>query len=109
MSIKVEFITREKESFVIDGEVGQSLRDLAVNNSVPGVIGECGGTCACGTCHVQVHPEWIDVVGRVEDDGIEDGLLYMFESKTDFSRLGCQVGLTDDMDGLKVDVVPEEI
>ena len=109
MSIKVEFITTDKESVLLEGSDGQTLRDLAVDNLVPGMIGECGGTCACGTCHVIVHSEWIDVVGRVEDDGIEDGLLYMFDSKTDCSRLGCQVELTTEMDGLKVDVAAEEI
>ncbi len=109
MSIKVEFNTPEEGSIVLEGQPGQTLRDLAVDHAVPGMIGECGGTCSCGTCHVHVAPEWIDVVGKVEDDGIEDGLLYMFESKTDYSRLGCQIELTDEMDGLKVDVAAEEI
>lgn len=109
MSIKVEFVTPDKESFVVEGEVGQNLRDLAVDNMVPGLIGECGGTCACGTCHVHVDPGWIDKVGKVEDGGLEEGLLYMFESNGETSRLGCQVELTEEMDGLKVEVVVEEI
>jgi len=109
MPIKVEFITAEKESFIVEGEAGQNLRDLAVDNMVPGLIGECGGTCACGTCHIHVAPEWIDKVGRVETDGLEDGLLYMFETTCEYSRLGCQIELSDELDGLKVDVVVEEI
>lgn len=108
MPVKVEFITPEKESIVLQGDVGQTLRDLAVDNMVSGVIGECGGTCSCGTCHVHVDPAWIDVVGQAEEDGLEDGVLYMFESRTDHSRLGCQIELTEAMDGLKVEVAPED-
>ena len=108
MPIKVEFRTPEGESIVLEAEPGETLRNLAVDNMVPGLIGECGGTCACGTCHVHVDPEWIGVVGEVEEDGLEDGLLYMFESKSDHSRLGCQIELTEAMDGLKVDVVVED-
>ena len=109
MAIKVEFKTPEGDSIVLECEAGETLRNLAVDNEVPGIIGECGGTCSCGTCHVHIDPEWIDVVGRVEEDGLEDGLLYMFESNCEYSRLGCQVELTEEMDGLKVTAVPEEI
>lgn len=109
MSVKVEFITPDKNSVVVDGEVGQNLRDLAVDNMVEGLIGECGGTCSCGTCHVKIDPAWIDKVGQAEDDGLEDGLLYMFDSRTENSRLGCQVQLTEELDGLKVEVAPEEM
>ena len=108
MSIKVEFVTPEGESYVLEGEAGQTVRDLAVDNMVPGLIGECGGTCSCGTCHVLVDAEWIGVVGEVEEGGLEDGLLYMFEDKTECSRLGCQIELTDAMDGLKVTVAVED-
>ena len=109
MSVKVEFKTPEGKTIELECEAGETLRNLAVDNNVPGIIGECGGTCACGTCHVHIDPEWIDVVGRVEDGGLEDGLLYVFESNCEYSRLSCQVELTEEMDGLKVEVVPEEI
>ena len=109
MAIKVEFKTPEGESIILECEAGETLRNLAVDNEVPGIIGECGGTCSCGTCHVHVDPEWIDVVGRVEEGGLEDGILYMFESNCEYSRLGCQIELTEEMDGLKVEAVPEEI
>ncbi len=108
MPISVEFRTPEGESYVLEAERGETLRNLAVDNMVPGLIGECGGTCACGTCHVHVDPEWIGIVGEVEEGGLEDGLLYMFESKSDRSRLGCQIELSEEMDGLKVDVVVED-
>lgn len=109
MSVKVEFVTPDNETVVLEGKVGQNLRDLAVDNMIPGVIGECGGTCSCGTCHMHIAPEWIDRVGRAEEDGLEDGLLYMFESKTECSRLGCQVVLSEELNGLKVEVAPEDI
>lgn len=109
MAIKVEFITPDKNSVIVEGEVGQNLRDLAVDNMVDGIIGECGGTCSCGTCHIHIDAAWIDRVGRAEEDGLEDGLLYMFDSKNDCSRLGCQVELTEDMNGLKIEVAPEDM
>ena len=64
-------MTPEGEFYVLEGEVGKTARNLAVDHMVPGMIGECGGTCSCGTCHVLVDSEWIGVVGEVEEGGLD--------------------------------------
>lgn len=84
---------------------GQSVKDGAVNNLVPGILAECGGACACATCQVYVDDAWFDTVGAA--DGVEKDMLdFAFDPK-DTSRLSCQVDVTDALDGLVVHV-PEE-
>ena len=75
----------------------------AVDNQVDGIPGDCGGVAACATCHVQVDPEWIEKVGPATE--IEKGLLDLEFEGSEFSRLGCQVNLTAEHDGLVVRVV----
>ena len=87
------------------GAEGQSLMELARDSGVAGVIGDCGGGCACATCHVYVAPEWWDKVG--EPDSVEDMMLDMVdEVRNATSRLGCQIRLTGELDGLTVTVAP---
>lgn len=74
--------------------------DAAVNNGVPGIDGDCGGECACATCHVYVDGAWIDRVGTAEPGGMEANLLQFAEGSTENSRLACQITMTDDLDGL---------
>lgn len=105
--ILVEVVTASGKRCTLTGQEGQTLRDLAIHNDVPGILGECGGHCSCGTCHVIVDERWIEVVGRVEPNGLEDGLLDLFEGQRDTSRLSCQITLTEALDGLVVKV-PEE-
>lgn len=79
----------------------------AVRDGVPGIIGECGGNCSCGTCHVWVRPEFADLVGGPGD--LEEDLLDLGVSdRREHSRLGCQIKLTDELDGLTVDVPPTQ-
>lgn len=85
-----------------DIEPGQSLMEVARARGVVGILGDCGGTCACATCHVHVDPQWLAVVGGPDD--IEDALLDMVENRTANSRLSCQIKLRPELDGLKVTV-----
>ena len=85
-------------------EPGRSLMEVARASGVVGILGDCGGTCACATCHVYVDPEWLAAVG-VPDD-IEDALLDMVDSRASNSRLSCQIKLRPELDGLKVTVGP---
>lgn len=81
-------------------EVGQTLMEGAILNGVKGIVAECGGACSCATCHVIVDPSWWSKVGNAEEDEVD-----MLEFATDSgatSRLGCQVKLTDAMNGLVV-------
>ena len=88
-----------------DAELGKSLMEVAKANNIDGIYADCGGGCACATCHVYVDPEWKEIVG--EPDDIESSTL---DLATDVlkpnSRLSCQVVLRPELDGLRVTVAP---
>lgn len=92
---------------VADATIGDSVMTTAVQNGVPGIIGECGGNVSCGTCHVWVQDDFYPIVGSPGD--FEEDLLDMATSdRRDTSRLSCQVKMTEALDGLTVDVPPEQ-
>ena len=84
---------------------GTSVMEGAVRNGVPGIDGDCGGACACATCHVYVDPAWMDKVGKSESME-EDMLDFAFDVREN-SRLSCQIKVTDALDGLVV-TTPEK-
>lgn len=100
----ITFIGADGTKHVVEEESGISVRDAAVNNDVPGIDGDCGGNCACATCHIYVTPEWIEKTGRIEAESMEESLLQFAHDYRENSRLGCQIPLTDDLDGLVVEV-----
>jgi 2Fe-2S ferredoxin len=104
---KVVYVSADGEQRVIDAVVGDSVMSAAVRNGVPGIIGECGGNSSCATCHVWVRDEFLDLVGEPGD--LEDDLLDLgVADRRESSRLGCQIPLTDELDGLVVEVPPEQ-
>lgn len=104
---KVVYVSAQGDATTVAGQVGESVMAAAVRNGVPGIIGECGGNCSCATCHVWVRDEFRDLVGKPGD--LEDDLLDLGVSeRRDGSRLSCQIVLTDDLDGLTVDVPAEQ-
>ncbi len=107
-SITVTFVQPDGVEKVIDDAVeGESLMDVAKANGVEGILGDCGGGCACATCHVYVAPEWQQVVGGPDD--IEEMTLDMAgDAFQPSSRLSCQISLKPEMSGLKVSVAPIE-
>ena len=89
----------------VDAEDGDSLMTAAVRNGVPGIVGECGGHISCATCHVWLRPEYAGRVGPISD--MEEDLLDLgVAERRATSRLGCQVRVTIELDGLTVDVPP---
>jgi ferredoxin, 2Fe-2S len=97
---KVTFIEFNGTPHTVDAEAGQSLMLAAVNNNVPGIDADCGGNCACATCHVYVEPAWQGKVG--EQAAMEiDMLDFAAETKPN-SRLACQIQVTDAHEGLTV-------
>ena len=86
----------------VDVDAGTTARDAALDNDIPGIDGDCGGHCACATCHVFVGDAWIDRVGRLQPDTTEAELLEFADDRTDNSRLACQITVTDDLDGLEI-------
>ena len=86
-------------------EEGTSLMELGKQNDIAGIMGDCGGGCACATCHVYVNDEWFAKVG--EPDDIEFAMLDMVSDvQRPTSRLGCQIKMKSDLDGIEVTVAP---
>ena len=102
---KITYIEHSGTEHVVEAEPGMTVMEAAVKNSVPGIEAECGGACACATCHVYVDAAWKDKLGAREDME-EDMLDFAFEVE-DNSRLSCQIKVTAELDGLIVKV-PEK-
>ncbi len=98
--VKITFIDTEGTSRTVDAEVGSTVMESAIKNSVPGIEAECGGACACSTCHVYVDEAWTEKVGAPAPME-EDMLDFAFEVKPN-SRLSCQIKVSDELDGLIV-------
>ena len=96
----ITFIEHDGSEHKVDIEEGRSLMQMALDNSVPGVDADCGGECACGTCHVIVDKDWIATVGNASD--VEIQMLDMAPDKAGTSRLACQIPMTEELDGLIV-------
>ena len=97
---KIVYIEHNGKSHSIDVQNGLTVMEGAVQNNVPGIDADCGGSMACATCHVYVKEEWFNKLPKKED-GEEDMLDMAFEPKK-FSRLSCQLTVTDELDGLTV-------
>jgi ferredoxin, 2Fe-2S len=99
---RVTFYTADGDEITIP-DAADSLMKTALTHGVPGITGDCGGVCSCATCHVKIDPAWVEKVGPAGE--AEAGMLELEDEVEDNSRLGCQVKLTDDLDGLVVRVV----
>ncbi len=102
---KITYITHDDQRFEVDAANGATVMETAIKNSVPGIEAECGGACACATCHLYVDDTWAEAVGSPEAME-EDMLDFAWEVKPT-SRLSCQVKITDALDGLVVRI-PEK-
>ena len=97
---KITFVDYQGNTSEIDGNVGDSLMEAAVSNDVSGIDADCGGACACATCHVYISEDWVSLIGPAED--LEAEMLDVAEEVKENSRLSCQITLSDEMDGLIV-------
>ena len=96
---RITWILADGRSITADIADGTNLMVAAVNNDVPGVIGECGGCLSCATCHVHVDPAWAGRTGAPDES--ESAMLDITETgKTEASRLSCQIVVTPALDGL---------
>ncbi|MGY6709180.1 MAG: 2Fe-2S iron-sulfur cluster-binding protein [Rhizobiaceae bacterium] len=101
---KITFIAFDGTRFEVEAETGSTVMENAIKNAVPGIEAECGGACACATCHVYVDEEWTAVVG--EPSPMEEDMLDFAYDVRPNSRLSCQLKVEDKIDGLVV-AVPE--
>ena len=99
---KIKFTTHDNKKFEVDVQNGLTVMEGAVQNDIPGIDADCGGGMACATCHVYVKEEWLDKL-PTKEDGEEDMLDMAFEPKKN-SRLSCQLVVSDDLDGLIVNI-----
>ena len=97
---KVTFIAFDGTPHAVEAPTGLSLMRAALDNNVRGIDGDCGGNCACATCHVFIAPEWADKLGPRTQ--AEDEMLNFAAELRDSSRLACQITLSDELDGLVV-------
>lgn len=96
----ITLIEHNGTSHTIDAEPGISLMQNAINNAVPGIDADCGGACACGTCHVFVEAGWLPLSG--EPDAMEEAMLGMRPDRSEVSRLSCQIQVSQSHDGMVV-------
>ncbi|KFE34919.1 2Fe-2S iron-sulfur cluster-binding protein [Thioclava atlantica] len=104
--VKVTYVAHDGTQTTVEAEDGDSVMHAAVSNDVDGIVGECGGSMMCATCHCYVDEAWQDRVGP-RSDGEEDMLEGAACEVNDRSRLSCQIKLGADLDGLVVHL-PEE-
>ncbi len=103
---KVVYTDSEKTRHDIEVENGYTLMEGAFNQQLSGMIAECGGAAACGTCHSYIDEKWLSRLPPVED--LEDSMLYMVDDRRHNSRLCCQIYMSDDLDGIEVQIADNE-
>ncbi len=95
----VVFVHPDGRRETVEGENGTTIMQLATGNSIDGIIGECGGAAMCATCHVFVDPDHVERVGEAND--VEEVMLEVTATeRKPTSRLGCQIVLTEELNGL---------
>jgi 2Fe-2S ferredoxin len=98
--VKINFIQHNGAHRQVDGKEGLSVMEVAVNNSISGIDADCGGSCACATCHVYVDEAWLAKLG--ERTAMEASMLEFTEGVESRSRLACQIKIDAALDGLTV-------
>lgn len=88
-------------------DIGSTVMEGAVDNNVPGIVAECGGACACATCHAYIDDAWLDKLPPMSE--MEDAMLDSALERRPNSRLSCQLEITADLDGLIVHVANNEV
>ena len=101
--ISITFISHDGEKHDVEAKIGLTAMEAGRDSGVPNIEADCGGACACATCHVYVAPEWIDLLAD-ELGEAEAAMLDFREDREPTSRLSCQIKLTKELDGLVVRV-----
>lgn len=98
--VKVTYIEHDGTSHDVDAAAGLTVMEVAVKNNIPGIDADCGGACACATCHVMVDPAFQARTGQAS--AMEESMLDFASERQETSRLSCQITLSDELDGLVV-------
>tara|TARA_B110000196_G_scaffold165852_1_gene142616 strand:+ start:103 stop:423 length:321 start_codon:yes stop_codon:yes gene_type:complete len=102
---KITYIESNNKSHTVDVPTGLSVMEGAIRSNIPGIDADCGGSMACATCHIYVKEKWFDKLPKKEEG--EEDMLDMAYSPNEFSRLSCQVIVSDELEGLVVSL-PEK-
>ena len=105
---KITYIEHGGKEHIVDVPNGLTVMEGARDNSIPGIEADCGGACACSTCHVYIAPEWVEklpAMGVMEEEMVD----FAYASDPARSRLTCQIKVTDDLDGLIVHLPEKQI
>tara|TARA_B100000029_G_scaffold218260_1_gene216105 strand:- start:1350 stop:1670 length:321 start_codon:yes stop_codon:yes gene_type:complete len=97
---KITYIEHNGKSHTLDVANGLTVMEGAIQNNIPGIDADCGGGCACATCHVYVDEKWFSKLSNIED--AENDMLDVAFEPNSFSRLSCQIMISDELDGLVV-------
>ena len=104
---RITYIEHNGTEHTVDVAVGLTVMEGAVNNNIPGIDADCGGACACSTCHAYVNPDWVEKLPARED--MEEDMLDFAYEPNERSRLTCQIQVTPEIDGLVVRMPEKQI
>ena len=99
---KITYIEHNGKSHTLEVANGLTVMEGAVQNNIPGIDADCGGSCACATCHVYVDEKWFNKLPNKES--AEEDMLDMASEPKPLSRLACQLTISDDLDGMVVNM-----
>lgn len=106
--VKVTYIEHDGTETTVTGDAGDSVMAVAIANGIDGIVGECGGSMMCATCHCYVDADWADKTGP-RKEGEDDMLDSAVCDVKPLSRLSCQITLTNDLDGLVVHLPEDQV
>lgn len=99
---KITYIEHDGTTHEVDAEVGSTVMNTALDNLVPGIDADCGGECSCATCHVMLEGDWMAKVGQPGET--EESMLDLNPERESNSRLSCQIRVTEELNGLVVNL-----
>ena len=105
---KITYFEHGGTKHTVEVANGLTVMEGARDNNIPGIEADCGGACACSTCHVYIHSDWVEKI-PAKDDMEEDMLDFAYEPDSTRSRLTCQIKVTDALDGLVVQMPEKQI
>jgi len=102
----ITVVSQSGEETTIEASTGRTLMEVIRDNGFDELLALCGGCCSCATCHVHIDPSFMDKMPKLSED--ESDLLDSSDHRNEYSRLSCQVPVTDALDGLRVTIAQED-
>jgi len=103
---QITVVNQSGEATNVEAPLGRTLMEVIRDNGFDELLALCGGCCSCATCHVHIDPAFADKLPKMSED--ENDLLDSSEHRNEFSRLSCQVPVTEALEGLKVTIAQED-